>query len=188
MKHTCRLRAHTGIVFWYSSQELTPISPMKSVAVHSALTPFLLNPIFIYICAALIKESQDSLEETFIGHLVQLHWTGTPTARSGPQSSVQSDLECLQGWGIHHLSGQPVPAPHHPYNKKLFPYIQSKYPLNEVSRVWSKLKLGLQLWCLHSFKPIYISGKLIGMLQLDLLSVLSRTLLFMQGDLQSCLA
>ena len=33
------------------------------------------------------------------------------------------------GMGHHHLSGQPVPVPHHPYCKTLLPYIQSKSPL-----------------------------------------------------------
>ena len=40
------------------------------------------------------------------GHL-QLHQVA--------QSPVQPDLECLQGWSIHCLSGQPVPVPHHSY-------------------------------------------------------------------------
>jgi len=52
------------------------------------------------------------LEVTLQSHLVQL--TGTPTAPSGAQSPVQPDLECLQGWGIPHISGQPVPVPPHP--------------------------------------------------------------------------
>lgn len=29
------------------------------------------------------------------------------------QSPVQPDLGCLQGWGIHHQSGHPVPVLHH---------------------------------------------------------------------------
>ena len=44
--------------------------------------------------------------------------TGTPTAPSGALSPVRPDLESLQGQGIHHLSGQPVPVPHHPSYKK----------------------------------------------------------------------
>jgi len=51
--------------------------------------------------------------------------------------SVTPDLECVQGWGTHHLSGQPVPVHHHPYCKKLIPYIQSKSPL----LVWSHFPL-----------------------------------------------
>ncbi|KAK4831083.1 hypothetical protein QYF61_015281 [Mycteria americana] len=31
------------------------------------------------------------------------------------QSPVQLDLECFQGWGIYHPSGQPVPVFHHPH-------------------------------------------------------------------------
>jgi len=33
------------------------------------------------------------------------------------QSPVQPGLECFQGWGSNHLSGQPVPVPHHPHYK-----------------------------------------------------------------------
>jgi len=35
-------------------------------------------------------------------------------------SPVQPDLQCLQGWGFHRLSGQPAPLLHHPYCKKTF--------------------------------------------------------------------
>ncbi|KAK4815575.1 LOW QUALITY PROTEIN: hypothetical protein QYF61_004092 [Mycteria americana] len=31
------------------------------------------------------------------------------------QSPIQPDLECFQGWGLHYLSGQLVPVPHHPH-------------------------------------------------------------------------
>ena len=44
-----------------------------------------------------------------------LQWTGIPTTPSGAQSPVQPDLDGhpgLQGWDIHHLSGQPIPVPH----------------------------------------------------------------------------
>ena len=40
------------------------------------------------------------------------------------QGLVQLSLESLQGQGIHHISGQPVPVPHHPLCKRPFPYIQ----------------------------------------------------------------
>ena len=30
------------------------------------------------------------------------------------QSHIQPGPECLQGWGIHNLLGQPVPVRHHP--------------------------------------------------------------------------
>ena len=35
------------------------------------------------------------------------------------QGPIQPGLEHLQGWGIHNLSGQPVPAPHHSPGKEL---------------------------------------------------------------------
>ena len=68
------------------------------------------------------------LEGTVKGHLVQLlcHEQGHLQLNQSAQSPIQPDLECLQGRGIHHISGQPVPVAQHPYCKKLFPYIQSK--------------------------------------------------------------
>ena len=35
------------------------------------------------------------------------------------QNHTQPGLECLQGWGIHNLSGQPVPVRHHPLSEKV---------------------------------------------------------------------
>jgi len=68
------------------------------------------------------------LEDT---HLVQL-----PCKEQGyiqldqiAQSSAQPDLECLQGCGIHHLSGQPAQSPHYSYHKEVFHYIWCKPPL-----------------------------------------------------------
>ena len=49
------------------------------------------------------------------------------------QSPVQPGLERFQGWGLHHLPGQPVPGFHHPHGKKFLPYIQSK-PLSSHQR------------------------------------------------------
>ena len=68
------------------------------------------------------------LEGTLKGQLVQ-----PPHGEQGhlhldqvAQSPVQPDLECFQGWGIYHLSGQPLAVFHHPHCKKFLPYIQSK--------------------------------------------------------------
>lgn len=36
---------------------------------------------------------------------------------------------CLHKQGIHHISGQRVEVPHHPYSKRL-PYIQSNLPFS----------------------------------------------------------
>ena len=39
------------------------------------------------------------------------------------QSYIQPGLECLQGWGMHNLIGQPVPECYHPLCEKLPPNI-----------------------------------------------------------------
>jgi len=72
------------------------------------------------------------LEETFRGHLVQ-----PPCSEQGhlqldqiAQSPVQPGLECLQGSGLHCLSGQSVPVFYHPHGKKFLPSIQSKSTLS----------------------------------------------------------
>ena len=59
------------------------------------------------------------LEGILKSHLAQLpcNEQGHPQLDQVAQSLVQSDLECLQGGGIHHLSGQSVPVPHHRYCK-----------------------------------------------------------------------
>ena len=42
------------------------------------------------------------------------------------QGSIQPGFEHLQGWGIHSLSGQPVPAPYHSLCEEYPPDIHSK--------------------------------------------------------------
>jgi len=52
------------------------------------------------------------VEKVLKDHLVStpLLCAGSPTTRSrAAQSHIQPGLECLQGWGIHNLLGQPVP-------------------------------------------------------------------------------
>jgi len=39
------------------------------------------------------------------------------------QRHIQPGLECLQGWDIHNLLGQPVPVSHHSLSEKLPPNI-----------------------------------------------------------------
>jgi len=53
------------------------------------------------------------------------------------QGSIQPGFEHLQGWGIHSLSGQPVPAPHHSLCKKLPPDIQPKPSLPQLKTISS---------------------------------------------------
>jgi len=77
---------------------------------------------------ARIVESENHL--SWMG-LVKAIWSNCPAMSRGIYSStrcsepIHPDLGHLQGWGIQHLSRQPVPVPHHPFSKELFPYIQS---------------------------------------------------------------
>ena len=67
------------------------------------------------------------LEGTRKGHLVQSPCNEQEHLQLHQCSELlQPDLECLQRWGIHHISGQPVPVLHYPHCKKFLPYIQSK--------------------------------------------------------------
>jgi len=45
------------------------------------------------------------------------------------QGPIQPGLKHLQGWGIHNLSGQLVPVPHHSHSKELPSDIQLKSSL-----------------------------------------------------------
>ena len=61
-------------------------------------------------------------------------------AAKGP---IQPALEPLHGRGIHSLTGQPVPAPHHSLGKILSLDMQRKSSLQEHSETqWSALKTG----------------------------------------------
>jgi len=51
------------------------------------------------------------------------------------QGPNQPGLEHLQAWGIHNLSGQPVPAPHHSLCEEVPPDIQSKPSLLELKTI-----------------------------------------------------
>ena len=64
-------------------------------------------------------------EETSKDHLVQpsRHGQGHLSLNQVAQSPIQLDLECCRGWGIYHLSGQPVPVSHHPHSKEFLPYV-----------------------------------------------------------------
>jgi len=51
------------------------------------------------------------------------------------QGLIQPGLEHLQGWGIHNLPGQLVPAPHHSHSKELPPDIQPKSSLLQLKTI-----------------------------------------------------
>jgi len=70
-----------------------------------------------------------------VGRDLKDHQAPTLLPQAGPPTSylildqaawgpIEPGLEHLQGRGIHNLSGQPVPAPHHSLSKE-FPWIFS---------------------------------------------------------------
>ena len=64
------------------------------------------------------------VEKDLKEHLVStpLLCAGSPPDQAA-QSHIQPGLECLQGWDIHNLLGQPVPVCHHSLCEKLPPNI-----------------------------------------------------------------
>jgi len=61
----------------------------------------------------------------------------TRPARPCPKCHVYMFFEPLQGWGLHHLPGQPGPRPDHSFNKEIFPSIQSEPPLTQLEAIAS---------------------------------------------------
>ena len=56
-------------------------------------------------------------------HLVPtpLPQAGLSATSSGCRGPIQPGLECLEGWGTHSFSGQPMPRPHLPLSGE-FPF------------------------------------------------------------------
>jgi len=46
-------------------------------------------------------------------------------------------FEHLQGWGLHHCPGQPIPMSDHSFSKELLPNIQCKHPLAGLEAIAS---------------------------------------------------
>jgi len=49
-----------------------------------------------------------------------LLWAGFLPSDQAARGPIQPDLEYLYGWGIHSLSGQPMPGPHYSLSKEFF--------------------------------------------------------------------
>ena len=60
---------------------------------------------------------------------------GRQSPDQAAESHIQPGLECLQGWVIHNLLGQPVPVHHHSLCEKLLPNIQPKPPLSQFKTI-----------------------------------------------------
>ncbi|KAK4812373.1 hypothetical protein QYF61_018823 [Mycteria americana] len=56
----------------------------------------------------------------------------SPPLHHVPKHLIQTAFKYLQGWGLNHFPGQPVPMPDKPFSEVKFPKIQFKTPLGVV--------------------------------------------------------
>ncbi|KAK4815695.1 hypothetical protein QYF61_005508, partial [Mycteria americana] len=56
----------------------------------------------------------------------------SPPLHHVPKHHIYTAFKYLQGWGLHHFPGQPVPVLDNPFTKDIFPNTQSKPPLAAV--------------------------------------------------------
>jgi len=54
-------------------------------------------------------------------HVVPTPWKGLHPPAQAAQGLIQPDLECLQRWGNHNFSEQPMLVPHHSLSKEFLP-------------------------------------------------------------------
>ena len=64
----------------------------------------------------------------------------SPTANISPLNYIPQDnilmiLELVQGWWLHHLPGQPVPAPGHAFREEIFANDQPEPPLAQLEAI-----------------------------------------------------
>jgi len=55
-----------------------------------------------------------------------------------PKCHLYTFFEPLQGWGLPHCPGQPVPMPDHSFSEEIFPNIQSEPPLTQLEAIASR--------------------------------------------------
>ena len=68
-----------------------------------------------------------------------------PTIHPTPPCLLNHILKChiytffepLQGWGLRHFLGHPIPMPDHSFSKEIFPNIPSKPPLTQIEAIAS---------------------------------------------------
>ena len=92
----------------------------------SKLLPFVINHII---------EWPGLKRTTMIEFQPPCYVQGSQPPAQAAQSHIQPSLECLQGWGIHSLLGQPVPVCHHTLREKLHRNMQPKPPLSQFKTI-----------------------------------------------------
>ncbi|KAK4814505.1 hypothetical protein QYF61_021568 [Mycteria americana] len=61
----------------------------------------------------------------------------SPPLHHVPKHLIQTSFKYLQGWGLNHFPGQPVPMLDNPFSEEKFPNIQSKPPLVQLEAISS---------------------------------------------------
>ncbi|KAK4818707.1 hypothetical protein QYF61_018686 [Mycteria americana] len=61
----------------------------------------------------------------------------SPPLHHVPKHHIYTSFKYLQGWGLHHFPGQPVPMLDNPFSEVKFPNIQSKPPLAQLEAISS---------------------------------------------------
>ena len=110
--------ANTSLV----PKPFVPAVPALHKGGHDETVFAALRPSPTRLFHRIIELLQLGLEGTFRGHPVQppCNVQGHLQLDQIAQSPIQPGLECFQGWGICHVSGQPVPVSHHLHCKKNF--------------------------------------------------------------------
>ncbi|KAK4807409.1 LOW QUALITY PROTEIN: hypothetical protein QYF61_001172 [Mycteria americana] len=62
----------------------------------------------------------------------------SPPLQHVPKHLSQTSFKYLQGWGLHHCPGQPLPVLDNPFREVKFPNIQSKPPLAQLEAISSR--------------------------------------------------
>jgi len=74
------------------------------------------------------KDQQDHPVQPFTHH----QWF---SLNHVPQHNIQTLLEHHQGQCLHHLSGQPIPVPDHPFREVVFPDVQPESSLVQLEAI-----------------------------------------------------
>jgi len=85
------------------------------------------NPLPTWLCWEIIESLR--LEKTSKNKSPQHHHV--------PKYHIYRGFEPLQGWGFHHIPGQPGPTPDHSFSQEIFPNIQSEPPLTQLEVISS---------------------------------------------------
>ncbi|KAK4821381.1 hypothetical protein QYF61_018919 [Mycteria americana] len=87
----------------------------------------------------LIRCTTSALQQYVQISIYLVPWTGALilTMHLIHRHHIYMSFKYLEGWGLHHFPGQPVPTLDNPFSKEFFPNIQSKPPLAQLEAVSS---------------------------------------------------